>query len=213
MIVKDDNGNDVEVYTADEMNNQINQVKEDVTKQVTEQLQPTLDALQDKYNDAMNDLQKEKEKDKNFGNVRQIASEKEKEAEKAKADLETFKKEMNDKIESVRNESKSGVIDGMLDKLSGGNKELKDKIKYHYDSFAGTPESLAKIEERITNAYILATGNKIQSPLNSAVLSNAGGGGQPPVFNPSGEKLGSEAVELAKKLGISEKELKDNKLI
>ena len=90
--------------------------------------------------------------------------------------------------------------------ISEGNKDLQDKIQHHikrFESEIKTPEDFQRV---LSDAYTLSAGQVMPDKLNS-VISSAGasggqGGGAPkvPLSNP-------EALNVAKKMGLSEEEI------
>jgi hypothetical protein len=166
--------------------------------------------LQEKLDEAKEALEKKSDKDLNFQKLREAK----KTAEEKLADFkeETTKKfgEIEDKVLTSVQSSK---VDNQIDKLVGDDLELKKKVRFHYDNFKETPKTDEEMKERIANSYLLATGKSIEDSLPSGTASS--GGGLPPKPSmPNTGKLEDEgSKEVAKNLGISDDELKNNKLI
>ena len=221
----DKDGNTVEAFTPEEMEEKLNATKEEIRQEMQEEINLTEREMNQKeieLRQAQEDLETEKQKDKNLAGQRRVIGEKEKEIETMKADIGQIKKDFETKLFERDQKDKQKMIDGMVSELAGSDQNLKDKIKFYYDTFRPideknkdgkekTQEEIGnEIKERIKNAYTLASGGKSASPLSPAVISSAGA---TPVINPMGDKIKPEQQELAHKLGIGEGELKKHKLI
>ena len=138
---------------------------------------------------------KEADKQKNFEKLRQETEE---------ANKKT--KEAEDKLIAKEQEIVQKERDKLVDAISEGNKELKDKIQHHVKRFEAeikTPEDFQRI---LSDAYTLSAGQQMPDKLNSVISSagasggNAGGGHKVSFKNP-------EAMEVAKKMGLTEEEI------
>jgi type VI protein secretion system component VasK len=220
----DKDGNLVEAYTPDEVNAKLDDIRKEAAEDAKTELQDTmaekdeqLADLQGKLAAAEADLAGEQNKDKNLGGQRKIIEGKEKvieELTKKIADLET---NTNSKLDEIGRKEHEKMIITMIDDLTDGDQELSAKVKFHFDNFKSIdekdkkPEEIQKIiQERIKNAYTLATGGKT-TPLSGPIISSAGGG--KPTINESGEKINPEVQDLAHKLGVTDQDLKKHKLI
>lgn len=202
--------------TADEVEEKLNEQKEEIKQEFQNEINDTKDELEEKkalLETKETELAKEKEKDKNLGGARKSIEEKEKEI----ADLKEEMKGLNDKIDSVGQEAKSQKVDDAIDKKVGGDKELSKKVRHYYDQFKFDPakDDQEKFNERIDNAYTLATGGQKTDPLDGKTISS--GGGSAPVQHQQkegGKKLEDpRSSEVAEKLGIDQKEQKEKGLI
>lgn len=113
------------------------------------------------------------------------------------AEKEQFSKE----IRSVRESVFKGQIDAMVENLSGDDKDLKDKLLFHYNRLAGDVNSEKEAAEKLKDAYLLATGKQAPNPLN---VARGGGGGNPPRSN---EPASQELSELASNFGLKKEEI------
>lgn len=221
MELYDKDGNIVEALTNEEVEEKLNQAKEEVKSET----QATINDLQVKLTDketalssAQEELEKEKGKDKNLAGQRKVIEDKVKEIDTLKTDIEKLKTDYATRFENIEKKGKEKMIANMIDELAGADKNLGEKIKFYHGTFRPIdetnkkPEEIEKeIQERIKNAYTLATGGKAVSPLTPAAISSAGGA--TPVINPSGEKINAEQQDLAHKLGIDDATLKKHKLV
>lgn len=183
-------------------------MEEQNSKDLEEVQKQSDEALEEKEKELTakeEELAKEMDKEKNFGALRGKTKEKD---EKIDALMEEIKgiKETLESTKSVVSEQK---IDTAIEKLSA-DKEMKDKIKFYYNSFKDEPKDDKEFQKRIENANVLAGGSKPTNALTGDVISSAGG----TVMEGSGtgKKLGPEALEEAKKLGITDAELAKAKL-
>jgi len=207
----------VEAYTPEEVEEKLNEVRQQAIEEATASKQEEIDDLllqlkekESEIEKAYSELEKEKSKDKNLIGQRKIIEEKERKVEELEKGLAEMKSLMEQKINEIELKSKERVISDMINNLAGDNKDLAEKIRFFYDQFKGEPVDEKQIQERIHNSYILATGAKTVSPISSTVISSAVG---MPQINTNKEKISSELQDLARKMGISDQELKKNKLI
>ena len=215
----DEQGNKVEAFTAEEVADKLEEERlaaiEDANsarQDEIDELTKTLEEKEQALAEAQEALDKEKDKDKNLGGQRKIIESKEEEIKKLKEDLANTKTEITQVKEEVTKKIGEEKINNMIDKISEGSNELKEKIKFYYDNFKGEPQDDKEITERLKNAYILATGGQSSVKLTGEMIS---GTGEPPI--PKTEipqsKISEEAISLAKKMGITDQDLKKHKLI
>lgn len=133
---------------------------------------------------------------------------------KAKETAEEILKKVDEKykgeIDGIKKEIKDGKVNSAIKRIVGDDSELQEKVKLHYDNFKGEPKDIKEVKERIENAYILATGSKPVSSLNSDIIGTGKGGF--PRTEIKG-KVSTDGASVAKKLGISDEELKKHKLL
>jgi chromosome segregation ATPase len=214
----DEDGNPVEALTEEEIEARILEEKEKAKEEVSISIEQERVELEEKLKekeqeaeDLKTALEKEQSKEKNLSGQRQVITKKDKEIDELKTQIGSLQTKMDQEFSDMKSQGRDRMIKNMVTGLSGGNQDIADKIKLFYDSFKGDVATEEEIEERIRNAYLLATGGeKPRSVLNSRIISSASGS---PSIKTNGEKLSSEVVELAKNMGIEEKDLKKHKLI
>ncbi len=207
MELFDAEGNLVEAYTEEEVQAKIDEAKtalESATGEDKTKLTEQLETLQGDLNTATEKLAKFEGKDLNFGKLRE-------QKDAAEQALAGVKKEFDDKLNAIKGDMAKGKIEGEIEKRVGAEPEIKSKVRFFYDSFKGEPANDEEINKRLDNAVILATGGKPINPLSGPAISGAGG--YVPKTGGSTEKLNPEAKGVADKLGITDEELKENKLI
>ncbi len=216
----DNDGNPVEAFTTEEVDKKI----EDALKTTKEEGVKTVEEVQEKLkiaekdkkdleekNKKPDDDKGDDDKDKNWAKVREMMKTKDTEIVDLKKDLLEFK-------EGVSVQFSQKKVEDAIGALAGDNKELVDKIKFHFDSFKIDTEiekDPAKKEEafkaRIGNAYTLATGGQPPA-LGGTDASGKDGFVPPPPAGGKGTQLSPEAEQLGKKkLGITEEEIKTAK--
>jgi chromosome segregation ATPase len=220
----DDKGNTVEAFSPEEVEEKLNEVREQTKEEIGSAKQEEIDDLNVQISDkeeslkmAKEDLEKEKSKDKNLSGQRGIIQAKEKEIEEIKKGMEELKKTTEEKLSSLERKEKDNMVVGMIAELAGTNKEMTEKVKFYYDNFKPIDETGKKKEDiekeistRVQNAYLLAVGTMPRVQFSGPIISGAGG---TPMINPTGEKLSPELHDLAGKMGINQDELKKHKLI
>lgn len=149
------------------------------------------------------DLTKLQSKDFNFGRLRESKEE----AEKRVNDVKT---ELLKEIGGLKTAIAERTIKDIALEKVGGNKEMADKVVFHYKTFGGEPKDDKEKEERLDKAILLAGGSKSVG-LPAGSLSS--GGGYTPSAPAGQGKLSEGGVEVAKKMGITDEELKKSKLV
>ena len=98
----------------------------------------------------------EKDKDKNFGSLRKKTQQAEEEKQQMITKLSDLEKKIVEKEEQDKKKNEE-FLDGTLTTYAQGNEELKKKLAFHYNEFAGTPSTMKEVQERVAKAYRLAT--------------------------------------------------------
>lgn len=194
-------GEEIEAFTADELEAQ-KQAAIDEFKASNPDKSAELASAQE-------ELEKLKGKDMNFSNLR---AQKEA-AEKKVADILAG---VDEKIGAAKNEILEGVTkEHYLDtikKLAGDDKELLDKIEFHYKRLTDPAGSKEAITKKITDAYLLATGTGPKDISSSAFGS--GGVNRPNFPTAGGSQLSADEKKMAQELAarggmtITEEDLK-----
>ncbi len=207
MIIKNESGEDVEVFTPEEIAQQ-NEEKDRALAELQkakEDLEIDKQALEAK-------MQNYEGKDYNFSNLRKQKEEKEKEAEELKKRIAEVESGMASKLSEIEQGRINDIKNNSIGVFAGDDEKLKEKIDFYYKKFAGEAKTPQEINERVNEAYLLATGGN-HNAMRGSIISSAGGS----VSYFEGkkqEKLQSpEAIEVAAKMGISQETLKKSGLI
>lgn len=147
------------------------------------------------------ELEKFRNKDMNFKKLRDMT-----EVEKAQysaKELEYKKQieETNEKFESYVKSQKDSSFSKNLNFLAGGDKDLSDKIKFHYDRFEKKSGSDEEMSQLLSDAFALATKGTVKNPLNDVTSYVPGA---MPTKQEKGKKFHEteEGKGIAHKLGI-----------
>ncbi len=171
-IIKDAEGNDVEVFTADELQEQKDIAIEEFRVQNPDKTEE-IDALKAQLTTANDEVAKFKDKDLNFSNLRSQKEAAEKKATDLAAEIDT-------KIGVAKKEILEGVMvdhyNETLGSLAGDDVELKKKIEFQYKRLADSAATKAEVTKKLTDAWTLATAPEGTGALNSAVISSGGVG-------------------------------------
>lgn len=127
--------------------------------------------------------------------------------EKAKSDkiAEELKGTIKSEVDQLRTEIKGSKIEDAVKRLSGGDTELGDKIKFHFGNFKGDPADQAEFNQRMNNAHLLAVGSRPINPLGAEAIGT--GPGAPSIPSSTG-KMSDETKDMGKKfLGLSDQDL------
>lgn len=186
-IITKDDGTEVEVFTAEELEAQ--------KATAVEQFKSTIEDKTEEYEKMQEELAKLKDKDFNFSEV----SRQKKEAElKATEAL----KSVDEKLEKTKKEILEGVqqehFGSVIAQLSGGDDELKKKIEFHYGRLTDSASTKEEVTKKLTDAYVLATRKEDGGVLNTAVISS---GGAARVTPPSmGQSISSEEESVLQRM-------------
>jgi len=169
-IINDTDGNQVEVYTAEELRVQ-QEAKLDEYKLENPDRSEEINDMQEELRKKEEELEKLKNKDFNFSNLR-------KQKESAEIEIEKIKKDIEGKLETVKKEVMEGVMKDYYDEtikvFSEGDEELKKKIEFHYKRIQDDPITKTDMSKKIRDAYILATKQDEVDILNTSVISSGG---------------------------------------
>lgn len=158
-IIKDEAGNDIEVYTKEELEAKTTEIKTSLEQEIAD-AKSKIEELEKGGTD---------DKNENIKNLRNLIEKKDKEI----ADIKT---DIDQKINGVKIETASKFKDKLIAQAAAGNDELKKKIEIYYKEFGNDIADEDKILERVKNAVTLATG-KEPSPSFLDNLSSMGGMG------------------------------------
>lgn len=192
--IKNDEGEDEEVYTADELQAERDGAVEKY-KEENPDKSDEVEKLQEDLKKATEALEKADDKGKNFNALRKAKED----AEKKVADILAG---VDEKIGKVKNEVLEGVnkdhYNDTVAALAGDDEELKKKIEFHYKRLTNDPSSTkGEITAKLKDAYTLATGQA--SDGMGASVYGSGGAGRPKA-PAGGAKLNTGEKDLAKKI-------------
>lgn len=199
-IIKDDDGNELEVFTAEELEAQkveaIEKYKEE-NPDISTEMQAKLDKYEEDLRLAQEQLEKAGDKGTNIANLRKAK-------EDAEKKLQEFEKGLGSKIEQVKNEILEGVnkdhYNDTMKMLAGNDKELEKKIEFNYKRLGGGSGTKADITAKLNEAYLLSTGVPADSGASSAFSS---GGANRIRSTSAGPKLSAEEQALATRMAAA----------
>lgn len=176
----DSSGEPVEAYTKEEYESALSATKE-----------------LENYKKQVDDLKLELEskttnKDLNFKELRE-------KKEKAEKELDGFKDTISLKQNEIMAEIQTIKFEKQIREVVGNDDELVEKIKYNFSRIA--PPKEGEKDTRLDDAIILATGGK------STFSGFSSGNGVPPTTSKN-SGLTSSQIELGRKLGLTDEELK-----
>ena len=197
--ITDSGGEEIEVFTSEELKEQqeeaVEKYKEenpDKTEEM-EALEKERDEAKSKEEELQKQLDGELDKDKNFANLR-------KQKEEAEEKAEGIEKTIDEKVATVKNEILEGNVKDFkkeqLDELAGDDKELREKIEFHYDRIKDTAVTKEEVSKKLRDSWTLATAGERQEVSGSAFSSGGATGGKPKAQS----TFSSEEKDLAKKL-------------
>ena len=199
--IKDAEGNDVEVFSAEELEAKQQEAIEafkienpDKTAELAE--------LQEKVRETEEKLAKVGDKDYNFKAL-------EKSKNDAEKKLEDFTRGIDEKINTVKREVLEGVMqdhkNDTLKALSGGDAELEKKIEFHYKRLGDVASTKTEISNKLKDAWVLAT-TKEPDGMNASIYGSGNVGRIN--INSQSSKFSAEEKELGAKFGLNEADFK-----
>lgn len=190
-VIKNDDGTETTVFTADEVEAQKNAAVEVAVKEspVVKQLQTDLDAMKVERDALAN-------KDMNFANVKDALTKK-----------DTEIAELGKKIEEAKTVQVTEARNEVLDQLSNGDADLKAKIEAEMKTFRDQPTTKAEILALAHKALAIVRPAAVPGAFDNFSAANRGAAG-------AGQNGGKEFVpspELASignKMGLSDEDWK-----
>lgn len=177
-----------------------------------EVLKTELEQTKEELSNTKSELEKLSEKDYNFSELRekvQKITESVKEKEDALSEKE---KSLNEKETNMMQREIDGYMTEALNVLIGEDEETRKKVLAEYNNFANKPVTKDEINEQMRKASLIVNGSK--QPTADPIARAAAISGTGYNINKSNtEKLNSDALDLAKKFGITEEQLKKRNLI
>jgi len=207
-IISDSTGEEVEMFTAEEIEAQKQEAIEASTGEL-EALQKERDDKQAEIDNLTKQLEGELDKDKNFAELRKQREDLKKERDELKGKIDSIDGTIEEKVESA----KSAILEGVnkdhysetLKALVGDDEELQKKVELNYSRLTDEVASKEDITKKMTDAYRLSVEDRSPNALNTAVVSS---GGAPLARPPASKAFTQEEKELAGKFGLSDEDLK-----
>lgn len=206
-IITDSGGNEMEVFTKDELEAQREEAIE-AYKQENPDRSEELEALQAEKEEAtakieaiQKQLEGELDKDKNFAELR-------KQKEELEQELKGFNTKIEEQVEGVKKEIFEGVnqdhYNETLKTLVGDDEGLQKKVELNYSRLADEATTKEAITKKLTDAYRLSADEPKADVLNTAVVSSSGAA----MTRPSSTKgFSQEEKAAASKFGLSAEDL------
>lgn len=167
--IVDNEGNESEVYTAEELEEQRNEAVETYKAENPDKTEE-LDALQADLTTAKEELEKAGKKDLNFAELR-----KQKEAAEKKVDDITA--QIDEKVGQAKKEVLESVMKDHYNEtllgLAGDDEELKKKVEFQFNRLTDIASTKEEITKKLTDAWVLATKPE-DNVLNTSVISSGG---------------------------------------
>lgn len=207
-------GEEVEAFTQDEIQEKIEQAKEEGKEELAEELETlkgTAAEKDKKIEELTGQLGGISDKDKNFGALRTAKEKAEQERDAANKKIEELTGTVDKKIGDLRSEFTQKEINAEIKKMCGGDAEIEKKVRFHYGRFAADPETdpvkrETNMRERLKDSYKLATGKEPEDVLTN--MAGTGSGYHPPGEGGKG-KLSQEIKDMAtEKMGLKEDDFK-----
>lgn len=190
MIIQNDAGEDIEVFSAEEVAQQVAQEAELKAKEVEEKYQAELKAKDEHYAEKLDQFVKAKK-----------GIETKDDALEAKlAEIKKIAEEANLKVTLAEADKVETIKNFYLNQTVGGNEELSTKMKQAYDMLNMPATNEAEIALRVQMAANMIGVSSISAP--NMTFS----GGMAPTFKPADEKQSEAEYEIYKKeFGINYK--------
>ena len=207
MIYKDENGNDVEVFTAEELDTKVEEARVAALEEAMDYGDTN---LKEKYDKAQKELDEIKAKSKdmsgNLSGQRQVIKAKEDEV----STLRTQFNELSKSQAQVLADLKGSTVKTKINNLTSDAEVATKALKYYNDFFADKVKEEGDIDSFIKNSLLLVTGGTSQVD-TASYSSNMG---ESPDMKVSKDgKLSPIGVGLAKAMNLDMADLKKHKLL
>lgn len=148
----DANGNEIEAFTEEEVKTKQKEALDAYLKEHPDQSEA--------LTKAQKDLEEANKKITELGDGGDDGQKKrlKKERDDAESTLEKVKTELMGEITALKTSIFGTAKTKILEKLAGGDPELKKKIELEYDGFAGEVKTEADVQARLVKAFTLAKG-------------------------------------------------------
>ena len=184
-IITKDDGSQVEVFTAEEIQSQ-----KDIAIEEYKTANPDKSEERSKLQEKLKGFE---DKDLNFSHLR-------KQKEEAEKKVEDILKGVDDKINTVKKEVLEGVMkdhyNDTIKKLVGDDKELLSKVELQYKRLGDPAGTKDEVSRKMNDAFLLATGT---SQINDNSAFSSAGVGRIKVEN-NIQKLSEEEKQMAREL-------------
>lgn len=159
-ITDPDTGEEVEVFTQEEVEVRAKELGESLTADERERLEQEKEAAilekEEKLVEAQEKLKKLEDKDYNFKQVARGAKAKEEEENALKETMANLRKEVDEVRKAPMDEAKNSFIADHLE----GNKELHDKFDVFMDKLGKDAKNVTELKSAMEQAYMLANDGK-----------------------------------------------------
>lgn len=211
MFIKDENGNEIEVFTKEDAENMAKSHAEQVQKNLEEQFNKKEAELKSSVTLAEEKLlQTEKDLEAAIasggGNTAQIERLR-KERDEAKTGLGSLQTQFEQQIKSIRDEVFGDYKTEILKKYANGDKDLENKMLVEFNNYKPGETSKAAIEERMAKAYQLVSGDK-KSPSVFSSVGGMSGSFNSGSYTQNTNKTTENEVKIGSLLGISDDDRK-----
>lgn len=213
-IIKNEDGTEREVFSADEVTAKLEEAKKAAGEEVRTEFQSklseqdarmaTFEAEKAELEEKLEELGKKdnsSDKDKNFRVLKEALDKKDKQID-----------ELAKKIEETGNIRVQDFKERLIDKYADGNEDLKKKIAHNFDStLAGVEAKTEKeIEDKVKNAVKLSVDTGGPSPLDAALQGGEPGASDGLARGRSGDTVEFSANEkkLGAKFGLTDEDYK-----
>jgi len=196
MIIQNEAGEDVEVFTQDDLNRSVSAELAkamDDYKVSNPDMSVELEDLKIKLAGAENDLA-----EASTGNPQQVERLR-KERDEAKTTLRSSLETINKRLDDVQNQGTTTLKNSLLDQVSNGDKKVRDRIEFEFDRYNSGAKSDKDIHDRMAIAASIVVGSKSTPNVMSGGFggsmrgnSNFNSGSTATTFNDSEKAIGSQ---------------------
>jgi len=205
----DENGEEVSgILTPEEVEQRLAEKETEMQSRIEEietAKQEELQSIQQQLADKEAELVGLQDKDRNFGAFRKKSEADKTEMAELKKQIDELKGAVVSQFNSINQVLSDKTIDEAVLRVSGGDKELSDKVKFFYKSFSGTPKDDKEFQARLDNALVLATGGKSNVRVDYSV--GTGSTFQPNNSVGSANKMTEAQRAFAHSMGITDADI------
>lgn len=210
MKIKNDKGEEIEVFTQAEMDEHTENARAEAAQKAVDEYKAAnpdkAQELEQMRNDlkAAQDALEAAEKGDNKGQIARLRQERDDANNKLNTEIGALSK----KLDEVMNAGTKELKEDLLVKYSKGNTETRKKIEFEFDNYRPNDTSKKGIEERMAIAVQLVTGSKPTPTVFDNISGGAGDRGNGGNYNANSKEPTANQKAIGKVLGITDEDRK-----
>lgn len=199
MIVQNEQGEDIEVFTQEEVETLAAEKAQEEIERIAQEKQDELDRVLQEKEEAEQALQKLRDKDMNFEQLKK--SKKAEVSEELRTQISSLEEKINQLAEQPKNDTKAEFIRTHI----GADKEKEKLFDYYYEKLGTGANSKEDIIKAANEALTLATGGEYKPDVSSSMYSVSPSDNY---RNVTTKEVSDQSKQIGNLLGITDEDRK-----